>query len=78
MLNVGVRKKLLAANPCAGVEFPAKLAGLFRPHHVFGTCPLLQPGKHRKKVSALVLVFEKPARVTPSHPDLYQRRGRAA
>ena len=34
MLNVGVRKKLLAANPCAGVEFPAKLVGLFRPHYM--------------------------------------------
>jgi integrase len=34
MLDVAVRKKLLAANPCAGVEFPAKLAGLFRPHYM--------------------------------------------
>ena len=34
MLNVGVRKKLLAFNPCAGVEFPMKLKGLFRPHYV--------------------------------------------
>ena len=34
MLNVAVRKKLLFANPCAGVEFPARIGGLFRPHYV--------------------------------------------
>jgi integrase len=34
MLNVAVRKKLLAANPCAGVEFPVKVKGLFRPHYM--------------------------------------------
>ncbi len=34
MLNVAVRKKLLFANPCAGVEFPARVEGLFRPHYV--------------------------------------------
>jgi hypothetical protein len=34
MLNVAVRKKVLFANPCAGVEFPAKVGGLFRPHYV--------------------------------------------
>jgi len=34
MLNVAVRKKLLPANPCAGVEFPVKVKGLFRPHYV--------------------------------------------
>jgi len=34
MLNVAVRKKFLFANPCAGVEFPAKVGGLFRPHYV--------------------------------------------
>jgi hypothetical protein len=34
MLNIGVRKKLLAANPCAGVEFPVAVRGLFRPHYV--------------------------------------------
>ena len=34
MLNVSVRKKLLAFNPCAGVEFPMKVKGLFRPHYV--------------------------------------------
>jgi integrase len=34
MLNVAVRKKLLGANPCAGVEFPAKVDGLFRPHYM--------------------------------------------
>lgn len=33
MLNVAVRKKLLPANPCAGVEFPVKVKGLFRPHY---------------------------------------------
>jgi integrase len=34
MLNVAVRKKFLFANPCAGVEFPVKVDGLFRPHYV--------------------------------------------
>jgi integrase len=34
MLNVAVRKKLLAANPCTGVEFPVAVKGLFRPHYV--------------------------------------------
>ena len=34
MLNVAVRKKFLFANPCAGVEFPARVGGLFRPHYV--------------------------------------------
>ena len=34
MLNVAVRKKLLGANQCAGVEFPAKVEGLFRPHYM--------------------------------------------
>jgi hypothetical protein len=34
MLNVAVKKKLLPANPCAGVEFPVKVKGLFRPHYV--------------------------------------------
>jgi integrase len=34
MLNVAVRKKLLPSNPCAGVEFPVTLKGLFRPHYV--------------------------------------------
>lgn len=34
MLNVAVRKKLLPANPCAGVEFPIAVKGLFRPHYV--------------------------------------------
>ena len=34
MLNVAVRKKLLFANPCAGVEFPARVDGFFRPHYV--------------------------------------------
>src|SRR5712671_5174137 len=34
MLNVAVHKKLLQANPCAGVEFPVAVKGLFRPHYV--------------------------------------------
>jgi integrase len=34
LLNVAVRKKLLAANPCLGVEFPVAVKGLFRPHYV--------------------------------------------
>src|SRR5215469_16100565 len=34
MLNVAVRKKFLFANPCAGVEFPARIDGLFRPHYM--------------------------------------------
>lgn len=29
MLNVAVRKKVLAANPCSGVEFPVAVKGLF-------------------------------------------------
>jgi len=33
-LNVAVRKKLPPANPCAGVEFPVKVKGLFRPHYM--------------------------------------------
>jgi integrase len=37
MLNVAVRKKFLFANPCAGVEFPARVDGLFRPHYVTWT-----------------------------------------
>ena len=34
ILNVAVRKRLLPANPCWGVEFPVKVKGLFRPHYV--------------------------------------------
>jgi len=34
MLNVAVRKRLLVSNPCAMVEFPVRLKGLFRPHYV--------------------------------------------
>ncbi len=34
MLNVAVRKKLLPANPCAGVEYPVKVKGLFRPRYM--------------------------------------------
>jgi len=33
-LNVAVRKKFLPLNPCAGVEFPVSIRGLFRPHYV--------------------------------------------
>jgi hypothetical protein len=29
-----VKKKLCPANPCAGVEFPVILKGLFRPHYM--------------------------------------------
>ena len=32
--RVAVRKKLLHANPCWGVEFPVAVRGLFRPHYV--------------------------------------------
>jgi integrase len=31
---VAVRKKLIASNPCSGVEFPVTLRGLFRPRYV--------------------------------------------
>ena len=34
MLNVAVRKKLLPANPCSGVEFPVMVRNLFRPHYM--------------------------------------------
>ena len=34
MLNVAVRKRLLPANPCSGVEFPVKVKGMFRPHYM--------------------------------------------
>jgi integrase len=34
LLNVAVRKRLLTSNPCAMVEFPVTLKGLFRPHYV--------------------------------------------
>src|SRR5436309_929490 len=34
MLNVAVRKKFLFANPCADVEFPARVDSLFRPHYM--------------------------------------------
>lgn len=34
MLNVAVRKRLLPANPCLGVEFPMKVKGIFRPHYM--------------------------------------------
>ena len=34
MLNVAVKKKLIPANPCSGVEFPVSLQGLFRPHYM--------------------------------------------
>jgi hypothetical protein len=33
MLNVAVRKKFLLCNPCAGVEFPVVVKGLFRAHY---------------------------------------------
>jgi integrase len=31
---VAVKKKLCPANPCAAVEFPVRLKGLFRPHYM--------------------------------------------
>jgi len=34
MMNVAVWKRLLAANPCSGVEFPVAVKRLFRPHYV--------------------------------------------
>ena len=34
IVNVAVRKRLLTSNPCAMVEFPVPLKGLFRPHYV--------------------------------------------
>jgi integrase len=34
MLDVAVWKRLLAANPCSGVEFPVAVKRLFRPHYV--------------------------------------------
>jgi integrase len=34
IFSVAVKKKLCAANPCAGVEFPVILKGLFRPHYM--------------------------------------------
>jgi integrase len=37
ILNVAVRKKLLAINPCSTVEFPVVVKGLFRPHYVSWT-----------------------------------------
>lgn len=34
IFSVAVKKKLLLINPCAGVEFPVMVKGLFRPHYV--------------------------------------------
>jgi len=34
IFSVAVKKKLCPANPCAGVEFPVILKGLFRPHYM--------------------------------------------
>jgi hypothetical protein len=34
ILNVAVKKKLLVSNPCTGVEFPARLKTVFRPHYL--------------------------------------------
>ena len=33
ILNKAVQKKLLSSNPCANVEFPVAVKGLFRPHY---------------------------------------------
>jgi site-specific recombinase XerD len=65
MLNVAVRKKFLFANPCAGVEFPARVDGLFRPHYVSlvraaedrvqraGVPAQRHPDRHRNRTSDL-------------------------
>jgi integrase len=37
MLNIAVRRRLLTSNPCAMVEFPVALKGMFRPHYVTWT-----------------------------------------
>ena len=34
MLNVAVKKKFVAANPCNSAEFPVRVKGLFRPHYM--------------------------------------------
>ena len=34
MLNVAVKKKFVAANPCNSAEFPVRVNGLFRPHYM--------------------------------------------
>ena len=34
IFSVAVKKKLCPINPCAGVEFPVILKGLFRPHYM--------------------------------------------
>jgi integrase len=34
IFNVAVKKKLCPTNPCAAVEFPTSLKGLFRPHYM--------------------------------------------
>src|SRR3989442_13448293 len=34
ILNVAVRRKLLASNPCWGGELPVAVKRLFRPHYV--------------------------------------------
>ena len=34
ILSVAVKKKLIPVNPCAAVEFPVMVKGLFRPHYV--------------------------------------------
>jgi hypothetical protein len=34
LFAVAVKSKLCVSNPCAGVEFPARVKGLFRPHYM--------------------------------------------
>ena len=34
ILNVAVKKKFVAANPCNAAEFPVRVNGLFRPHYM--------------------------------------------
>jgi len=37
ILSVAVKKKMVPTNPCAAVEFPVMVKGLFRPHYVTST-----------------------------------------
>jgi site-specific recombinase XerC len=61
MLNVAVRKKLLPANPCAGVEFPVKVKGLFRPHYMGWS--------EQQRIE-----FQAPEYLAKHHPDHHRDR----
>jgi site-specific recombinase XerD len=37
ILSVAVKKKMVPTNPCAAVEFPVMVKGMFRPHYVTST-----------------------------------------